>query len=860
MERAKSPIGRIRGESNKKPLFEGVKFSLKPLLDDSLKTSITQVLIENGAINADGNKEQDLLDESDMNTITHIISKDTTFAGYKKALENKIAVVTPDWINSAIRNGHVHRTQFYSPDPAKFFSGLVICTSGLTKQDREAILGGALAFGGDYRNDLTVDVTHLITMVPEGKKYETVMAKNELGIRTILPQWFYDCVKFQKKVDESEYLFPEPKLFEYRSSAYNEDNSSRTSNKLKESTANGYIHPYPMNVDSLASCIPSSEFMSGMKIYIHPDTGLSETLLSSLKECVAAAGASILEEHIAYSKEIVDIYIGRWRQGEDYKQASKDGKIVGSVWWLTNTLARNCVAPPTGTLLDYPMPKSGIKDMHHMVMTITNYNGVARDYVRRLIHALGATYTPNLTQENTHVISSSQHGQKYIAGKQWNLHVVNHLWLEDCFQQWTCKSVAEEKYVYFPDTHVLEDLVGTTALQADEITRWWNPEMASPMESALMNENTIDRHSVIQTPSSTTGHVKIVSKTARQAAITASNVLHEVMVPDMNAYQLEKRSSPKRSRQGSYDIKPDNETPSTPSKKKRQVSDVTPNGNVSEADQLQDATDSQPIHGNNRKSSQSLHRTATSESKNSDSQGVPTTPSKRKRQSSSQNVDSPHRNIRYVSSGKNADITESQKKQMNKLGAHWTEDIRDCTHLIVDRVNRTQKFMCAMNMGLHIVTPDWVKDSVKSGNLQEESDYQVDDSESEAKWGFSVLDSLSLARKFTIVGNKNRQQGTLLQGYEVFITKNTGPSKSVLKDIIESAGGKLLATLPPRKLRDASSQSDTKLIVLSCEADKDKCKDFIHHGIGVYDTELILTGCLRQSLDFGDTFRLPIDE
>jgi hypothetical protein len=103
--------------------------------------------------------------------------------------------------------------------------------------------------------------------------------------------------------------------------------------------------------------------------------------------------------------------------------------------------------------------------------------------------------------------------------------------------------------------------------------------------------------------------------------------------------------------------------------------------------------------------------------------------------------------------------------------------------------------MCAMNMGLHIVTPDWVKDSVKSGNLQEESDYQVDDSESEAKWGFSVSDSLTLARKSTIVGNKNRHQGTLLQGYEVFITKNTGPSKPVLKDIIETAGGKVSLTL-----------------------------------------------------------------
>jgi hypothetical protein len=99
--------------------------------------------------------------------------------------------------------------------------------------------------------------------------------------------------------------------------------------------------------------------------------------------------------------------------------------------------------------------------------------------------------------------------------------------------------------------------------------------------------------------------------------------------------------------------------------------------------------------------------------------------------------------------------------------------------------------MCAMNMGLQIVTPDWVKDSVKAGNLQEEADYQVDDSESEAKWGFSVSDSLTSARDSIIAVNKNRHQGTLLQGYEVFITKNTGPSKSVLKDIIESAGGKV---------------------------------------------------------------------
>jgi hypothetical protein len=166
---------------------------------------------------------------------------------------------------------------------------------------------------------------------------------------------------------QSEYLFPDPKLFEYRSSAYNDDKSSRASNKIKESTSNGYIHPYPMNIEGLASHIPSTDFMNGMKIYMHADTGLSESMISALRECVTAAGASMLEDHVGYSKEDVDVYIGRWRQGEEYKQACKHGKIVGSVWWLTNTLARNRVDPPTCTLLDYPMPKSGIKEMHHMV-------------------------------------------------------------------------------------------------------------------------------------------------------------------------------------------------------------------------------------------------------------------------------------------------------------------------------------------------------------------------------------------------------------------------------------------------------------------------------------------------------------
>ncbi|KAM3588887.1 regulator of Ty1 Transposition [Umbelopsis sp. WA50703] len=798
MERAQSFIGRVRGDPSDKPLFDSVKYYLGPLLDKNLRYSLEQLLLANGAKNAveasNGDTNMSPL-PFEASTTTHVISNDTNFEGYNDALQNNIAVVTPQWVHAAIRNGHVHRPRFYSPDPAKFLSGLVVCTSGLTKHDREVVLGGAVAFGADYRNDLTVDVTHLITMAAEGKKYETVMDKSEIGIKAVLPQWLYDCVKFQRRIDEAEYVFPEPKLFERRT-IITQDDENRPTPLPKGSSAKGYIHPYPLNEDILSSCAPTSPFMTGMRIYINPDTDISDAMRSVLEECINAAGARLLDKESTYSSENVDIYIGRWRFGEEYKQASIDGTIVGSIWWLSNTLARNRIESPTRTLLDYPLPKSGITEMQNMVITITNYSGVPRDYVRRLIHALGATYTPNLTEDNTHVVTSSQHGQKYLAGKQWNLDVVNHLWLEDCFQQWTCKSVAEEKYVYFPDTHVLEDLVGETTTLREEISRWWDLDLETPAEDVQMEENGFNRNSIIQTPSGDAaagvGHVKIISKATRKAAINASNVLHDVMVPDMNAYKLELRSSPKRPRPESNEKTANGSAPSTPTGRKRQANNIILNREQTaesvDFDPSLDTEDAVMTTSNTK-----IARARPSGDKNNtqtDSQPTPSTPSKRRRQASSQSLSTANRTIRYVSSGLNPELTDSQKKQMNKLGAQWTDDIRDCTHLVVDKVSRTPKFICAINMGLQIVTSDWITASIKSGNLQEESDYQLHDTEGETKWEFSVSDSLNKARDSAVI-SKNRQVGTLLQGYDIHVTKNTEPSVSVLKTIVECAGGKV---------------------------------------------------------------------
>jgi hypothetical protein len=58
------------------------------------KLQIKQLLIDNGAENADDEPKEDV--NTDMSAIvpTHIISMDVLFAGYDTAIENKIAVVT----------------------------------------------------------------------------------------------------------------------------------------------------------------------------------------------------------------------------------------------------------------------------------------------------------------------------------------------------------------------------------------------------------------------------------------------------------------------------------------------------------------------------------------------------------------------------------------------------------------------------------------------------------------------------------------------------------------------------------------------------------------------------------------------
>jgi len=64
--------------------------------------------------------------------------------------------------------GNVKKSNFFSPDPAKIFSGVTICTEGLLPGDSEVVKGIVSALGGQWRGPLVAEVTHLICMNLEG--------------------------------------------------------------------------------------------------------------------------------------------------------------------------------------------------------------------------------------------------------------------------------------------------------------------------------------------------------------------------------------------------------------------------------------------------------------------------------------------------------------------------------------------------------------------------------------------------------------------------------------------------------------------------------------------------------------------
>ena len=127
-------------------------------------------------------------------------------------------------------------------------------------------------------------------------------------------------------------------------------------------------------------------------------------------------------------------------------------------------------------LLYYPIARDGLPGFQNFRISLSNYNGEARIYLETLAKAAGSEFTKTMKTDNTHLITAHLNSEKCDAAREWNVHMVNHLWLEESYAKWRIQSLANPRYVHFPPRTNLGEVVGQTPIDRKAIERHFFPK------------------------------------------------------------------------------------------------------------------------------------------------------------------------------------------------------------------------------------------------------------------------------------------------------------------------------------------------------------------------------------------------
>ncbi|KAJ7736891.1 hypothetical protein B0H16DRAFT_1326401 [Mycena metata] len=438
-------------------VFRGVKYHLPSTVPDEKQLDLARVLNENHATRADS-----LFDA------THVITTSEAFEGWQDVGKNTV-VVSDLWVGRSIAANKMQQPGHYSAARSMIFSGVVACSADLHSSDEEVISAGIMGLGGQFRMGLTKDVTHLFAISPNSEKYSTGMShRDQTSLRVLVPDWFDDSVLLGvRDLSTETYEWPEPEVLTRR---------PQTPTRLKEKQRSS-LSPQKKALYTTASWDPSQplskpllatqDVWGGRRILLSSSLELSgsrrriveDGIRKSKGVPVAYSGEGTVEEEVDLLKAC-DVLVTRHRTGKVFFKAWRAGKTIGTLSWLLNAQVTGVYSSPLDQLLHFPIPPGTVPGFEEQFISVTNYAGEMRDYLKKLITLMGGNFTPNLSTKNTALIAASLSGSKTAKAAEWSIPIVNHTWLEDCFLRWQKLTPATSKYVTYPPGRDFSDLLG----------------------------------------------------------------------------------------------------------------------------------------------------------------------------------------------------------------------------------------------------------------------------------------------------------------------------------------------------------------------------------------------------------------
>lgn len=606
------------------------------------------------------------------------------------------------------------------------------------------------------------------------------------------------------------------------------------------------------------------KYLTGHYFYFAEDHAKANLrLVDRLIKKLEDAGATITKN---YRLSQITCYVMERMNSTVYVHAEKNQKLCGNIEWVKCILRAQKMVYPRHSVLFYPIPLMPISDFSNIVVYIAaGYSTYSKEQLNNMVGNMGAKVINKFDLNKvTHIVSASldmEDGINLIdLSNSCNIHLVNHLWLEDCYRYWSLQKESKPRYNHFPATCTKEFRNSFLMHDPEE-----NPSLEK--DTAIQNSDTITVISS-RNPSSLSSSdyltrlsTKVEIKSSLCASILDLNVgktpiSNELLLSKLNV--LDKGGSLKRPplksstisllrklnfteidkenllhnssstishglnsdiRRQSKSIIKKPEVISKTSTVKREL-DSSSMDNITSSSKRISSIINQPLEVEQSieeaRKSRKIMATPTVENVSYNPRETQyLNPSKKSNHVSGSEA---MRIQSRVQTGKiNTDIkseesietagvkvlftgmrpNESHIQVLLKSGIAIVDNPYDCTHLVAMSISRTEKFLLSVALGRWVVGIQWLEKSIESKKVLDPRLYIVSDEKMQTTYNFI------LARSLLKVLNMKTKLGTnygILSNVIVWPQNQVHPGDSSLRNLIIASGGLHIPRVVPLKL------------------------------------------------------------
>lgn len=548
-------------------------------------------------------------------------------------------------------------------------------------------------------------------------------------------------------------------------------------------------------------------------------------------EAIKAAGG-LFDDRI----ESITHLICENRESDQFRYALKQGVRCVTIYWLNDVLAQNRLTYPWKAIhLPVSFSKTN-KPLKDHIITVTNIKGRDRREVKDMILMTGAKFTEYFSTSNTLIICGNVGGDKYDHAIEWKIPYANCQLISDILLN-ASKNIkimlTQSKYQIFNSNNHLKL---KSYMEIKDLMKPWQ----TPIN--------INNQNVISNGTSKTLAITLNSNDDSGLATGGSNNSDSDMI------------------NGRMDILENNPNPADVELKSKNQSDKKDSidekmiVNGLEVEKSITVTESAPIEDSIKIKSEKMEvdlipTSTVCKEENGQNDSTAVSGCNNPIESLSNSLfkvepiikDSlPIRKssepVRLLFTHLSTTLVNQLRQQALKLGLGFASSPLNCTHLIVDRISRTPKFVCAFSNAKYILTYKWIVESHEANNVFDEKAFILQDKAGEEKFSFNLIYSWMKRKK---------RNSPLFNNMVFFITPTVKSRVSNVKEMIESAGGIVATKKPPTKMQLDQLKADGKrLVVISCVEDELIYSMLESQGVDIMDTEFVTSGILRQDIDY----------